>query len=167
MVWAVRILKFGVEGGHSTTVSTSFCKGPKNYHWPEINIHMNVSALGFSDHGQVELRPGSAGETGVKFFLGRLFCSTPSPGKHRKVSLPSLWAGALLVFYSVPRNESLSRVPVLCKILTFLFLHEHYFSSPWVMGTHTSLLGKLFHQLTPRLALSSFSVCYLEISLYS
>lgn len=57
----------GVEGGHSVEFSTSLCKIPKKYHWPEINLHINVSALGFSDNAHDELNLGSAGETGLKF----------------------------------------------------------------------------------------------------
>lgn len=44
LVWS------GVEGGHSTAVNTSFCKGPRKCHWPEVNFHINASALGFSDY---------------------------------------------------------------------------------------------------------------------
>lgn len=40
----------GVKSGHSTVVSTFFCKGPKKCHWPEINFHIIASALGFSDN---------------------------------------------------------------------------------------------------------------------
>ena len=50
-------MRSGVKSGHSTTVSTIFCKGHKKYHWPKINFHINASALGFSDsiHGIMEL----------------------------------------------------------------------------------------------------------------
>lgn len=37
-------------GGHPTTLSTSFCKESRKYHWPEMNFHINTSALGFSDN---------------------------------------------------------------------------------------------------------------------
>ena len=47
----------GVEGGHSTAVSTSFCKGPRKYHWPEVNFRINASALGFSDYAHSITEP--------------------------------------------------------------------------------------------------------------
>lgn len=81
--------------------------------------------------------------------------------------MPSLWAGALLVFYSVPLIESLSWVPVLCRILTFYLCVSITSQAPGLLGPILAFSGKLFHRLMPRLDLSSFSVCYLEISLYS